>query len=198
MRANIAGIEGVTISVHGHDDLGMAVANFMAAIEGGARQIECTINGIGERAGNAALEEIVMALHVRKSFYNRCFAREPLDDRALTNIVTVRARGGPFFLRLLLREHRQCPCEHLSPALTSACRFPPSLRVCFFNFFSNLPDGNLQVQPPGVDHDGHDGAAQQSDRRRQRFRAREWHSPRWHAEEPQYLRNHGRRARRHR
>jgi 2-isopropylmalate synthase len=53
-----------------HDDLGMAVANFMAAIEGGARQVECTINGIGERAGNAALEEIVMALHVRKSFYN--------------------------------------------------------------------------------------------------------------------------------
>jgi|EP00624_Nannochloropsis_granulata_P005869 2-isopropylmalate synthase len=48
----------------------MAVANFMAAIEGGARQVECTINGIGERAGNAALEEIVMALHVRKSFYN--------------------------------------------------------------------------------------------------------------------------------
>ncbi|CAN0489660.1 unnamed protein product, partial [Hapterophycus canaliculatus] len=60
------GIDGVTISVHGHDDLGMAVANFMSAIEGGARQVECTINGIGERAGNAALEEIVMALHVRK------------------------------------------------------------------------------------------------------------------------------------
>lgn len=56
----------MTISVHGHDDLGMAVANFMSAIEGGARQVECTINGIGERAGNAALEEIVMALHVRK------------------------------------------------------------------------------------------------------------------------------------
>jgi len=88
LRANVAGIEGVTISVHGHDDLGMAVANFMAAIEGGARQVECTINGIGERAGNAALEEIVMALHVRKSFYNRCFARAPTDERALTNIVT--------------------------------------------------------------------------------------------------------------
>lgn len=63
------GIEDVTISVHGHDDLGMAVANFMSAIEGGARQVECTINGIGERAGNAALEEIVMALHVRKVNY---------------------------------------------------------------------------------------------------------------------------------
>lgn len=55
-----------TISVHGHDDLGMAVANFMAAIQAGARQVECTVNGIGERAGNAALEEVVMALQVRK------------------------------------------------------------------------------------------------------------------------------------
>jgi 2-isopropylmalate synthase len=55
----------VIISVHCHNDLGLAVANSLAAIEAGARQIECTINGIGERAGNASLEEIVMALHVR-------------------------------------------------------------------------------------------------------------------------------------
>jgi 2-isopropylmalate synthase len=55
----------VTISVHCHNDLGLAVANSLAAVEAGARQVECTINGIGERAGNAALEEIVMALHVR-------------------------------------------------------------------------------------------------------------------------------------
>ena len=54
-----------TLSVHCHDDLGLAVANSLAAIESGARQVECTINGIGERAGNAALEEIVMALKVR-------------------------------------------------------------------------------------------------------------------------------------
>jgi len=57
--------EGPTLSVHCHDDLGLAVANSLAAIESGARQVECTINGIGERAGNAALEEIVMALKVR-------------------------------------------------------------------------------------------------------------------------------------
>lgn len=88
LRANVKGIQGVTISVHGHDDLGMAVANFMAAIEGGARQVECTINGIGERAGNAALEEIVMALHVRKSFYNPRFGRTPESELALTNICT--------------------------------------------------------------------------------------------------------------
>jgi len=55
----------VTISVHCHNDLGLAVANSLAAVEAGARQVECTINGIGERAGNASLEEIVMALHVR-------------------------------------------------------------------------------------------------------------------------------------
>ena len=57
--------DDVIISVHCHNDLGLAVANSLAAIEAGARQIECTINGIGERAGNASLEEIVMALHVR-------------------------------------------------------------------------------------------------------------------------------------
>jgi len=57
--------DDVIISVHCHNDLGLAVANSLAAIEAGARQVECTINGIGERAGNASLEEIVMALHVR-------------------------------------------------------------------------------------------------------------------------------------
>jgi 2-isopropylmalate synthase len=60
---------GVVLSAHCHDDLGMAVANSLSAVEGGARQVECTINGIGERAGNAALEEIVMALRTRHDFY---------------------------------------------------------------------------------------------------------------------------------
>ena len=54
------------LSTHTHDDLGMAVANTLAGIRGGARQVECAINGIGERAGNAALEEVVMAIYVRK------------------------------------------------------------------------------------------------------------------------------------
>ena len=61
----VAGRDDVTISVHCHNDLGLAVANSLAAIDAGARQIECTINGIGERAGNASLEEIVMAMRVR-------------------------------------------------------------------------------------------------------------------------------------
>ena len=65
IRAKVRGIERARISVHCHNDLGLAVANTIAALEAGARQVECTINGIGERAGNASLEEIVMALRVR-------------------------------------------------------------------------------------------------------------------------------------
>ena len=65
IRERVPNSDKVIFSAHCHDDLGLAVANSLAAIEGGARQVECTINGIGERAGNAALEEIVMALHVR-------------------------------------------------------------------------------------------------------------------------------------
>jgi 2-isopropylmalate synthase len=59
-------LESVTLSAHCHDDLGLAVANSLAAVEAGVQQVECTVNGIGERAGNAALEEIVMALRVRR------------------------------------------------------------------------------------------------------------------------------------
>ena len=62
MRARVPGSDGIIFSTHCHDDLGMAVANSLAGVEGGARQVECTINGIGERAGNAALEEIAAAL----------------------------------------------------------------------------------------------------------------------------------------
>ena len=66
VRERVPGIEKVVLSTHCHDDLGMAVANSLAGIQGGARQVECTINGIGERAGNAALEEIAAALMVRR------------------------------------------------------------------------------------------------------------------------------------
>ena len=69
VRANVRNVESVTVSAHCHDDLGLAVANSLAAIRAGAGQVECTINGIGERAGNAALEEIVMALHTRSQFF---------------------------------------------------------------------------------------------------------------------------------
>jgi 2-isopropylmalate synthase len=69
LRERVAGIDKVTISTHCHNDLGLAVANSMAGVQAGARQVECTINGIGERAGNASLEEIVMAMRVRPDRY---------------------------------------------------------------------------------------------------------------------------------
>jgi 2-isopropylmalate synthase len=69
LRENVPGIENVVISTHCHNDLGLAVANSLAGVQAGARQVECTINGIGERAGNAALEEIVMAMRVRMDRY---------------------------------------------------------------------------------------------------------------------------------
>ena len=68
--ANVPNIQQAVVSVHCHNDLGLAVANSLEAIRQGARQVECTVNGIGERAGNAALEEIVMALKTRGDFFN--------------------------------------------------------------------------------------------------------------------------------
>ncbi len=70
LRKNVRGIDQVRLSVHCHNDLGMAVANSLTAVVAGARQIECTINGIGERAGNCSLEEVVMAMKTREAFFN--------------------------------------------------------------------------------------------------------------------------------
>lgn len=69
LKEKVSNIDKAVISAHCHDDLGLAVANSLSAVEAGARQIECTINGLGERAGNAALEEVVMAIKTRKDFY---------------------------------------------------------------------------------------------------------------------------------
>jgi len=88
INKNVPNIDEAVISVHGHNDLGLAVANFLEAVKNGARQLECTINGSGERAGNASLEELVMALHVRKSFFNSFFKRNPDSPTPLTAIRT--------------------------------------------------------------------------------------------------------------
>jgi 2-isopropylmalate synthase len=69
LMENVRGIENVTVSVHCHNDLGMATANALAGVKAGARQVECTINGLGERAGNTALEEVVMALKMRPDVF---------------------------------------------------------------------------------------------------------------------------------
>ncbi len=88
IKKNVRNIDRAVISVHGHNDLGLAVANFLEAVKHGARQLECTINGIGERAGNAALEELVMALHVRRQYFNPFLGRPVDSDAPLTQINT--------------------------------------------------------------------------------------------------------------
>ncbi len=80
LRDHVPGIDQCILSTHCHDDLGLAVANSLAGVHAGARQIECTINGIGERAGNASLEEVVMGLHIRAQFYG---VRSNINTREL-------------------------------------------------------------------------------------------------------------------
>ena len=70
IKNNVPNIDTITLSTHCHNDLGLGVANTLEAIKNGVTQVECTVNGIGERAGNAALEEIVMALKIRNDYYN--------------------------------------------------------------------------------------------------------------------------------
>ncbi len=88
IKDNVPNINQAIISVHGHNDLGLAVANFLEAVKNGARQLECTINGIGERAGNAALEELVMAMHVRRQYFNPFLGRPVESEAPLTQIDT--------------------------------------------------------------------------------------------------------------
>ncbi len=78
LKANVPGIEKCVISTHCHNDLGLAVANSLAGVRNGARQVECSVNGLGERAGNAALEEIVMAIRTRTSFFSGDGGKEPI------------------------------------------------------------------------------------------------------------------------
>ncbi len=88
IKENVPNVDQAIISVHGHNDLGLAVANFLEAVKNGARQLECTINGIGERAGNAALEELVMALHVRRQYFNPFLGRAVDSEAPLTQVDT--------------------------------------------------------------------------------------------------------------
>jgi 2-isopropylmalate synthase len=91
IRERVPGIENVILSTHNHNDLGLAVANTIAAFRAGARQVECTINGIGERAGNASLEEIVMAVRTRHDaipFANRIVTEQLLRASKLLSTIT--------------------------------------------------------------------------------------------------------------
>lgn len=87
LRENVTGIENVILSVHCHDDLGHSVSNSVIAVYHGARQVECTINGIGERAGNAALEEIVMSIKTRPSCFECDTCIEPTEIYATSQLL---------------------------------------------------------------------------------------------------------------
>ena len=89
VRDRVPGIEHVDISVHCHDDLGCAVINSLAGVRHGATQVECTINGIGERAGNASLEEIVMALETRKDFWEHGTAIDTREIYRTSRLVSM-------------------------------------------------------------------------------------------------------------
>ena len=91
LMEHVDGIEDVTVSVHCHNDLGMATANALAGVRAGARQVECTINGIGERAGNTAMEEVVMALRSRREYFGvdtTINAREIMRTSRLVSSIT--------------------------------------------------------------------------------------------------------------
>lgn len=96
LRANVSNIDKAVISVHCHNDLGLAVANSLAAVQAGARQVECTINGIGERAGNCSLEEVVMALRTRHDIlpFNTTVATEQItpSSKLLTTITGIQVQ----------------------------------------------------------------------------------------------------------
>lgn len=94
LRENVPSIHKVSLSTHCHDDLGMAVANSLAAVENGATQVEGTFNGIGERAGNAALEEVIMALYIRKDFYD-AETRIVLNEIYRTSTLISKLTGMP-------------------------------------------------------------------------------------------------------
>ena len=91
IRNNVSNIDKAIISVHCHNDLGLAVSNSLSALDAGARQVECTVNGIGERAGNASMEEIVMAIKTRKDFlpyYTDIKSKEILQSSRLLSAIT--------------------------------------------------------------------------------------------------------------
>lgn len=94
IRRRVKGIEKVILSVHCHDDLGLAVANSLAAVLAGADQVEGAINGIGERAGNAALEEVVMALHTRRDQFN-CVTNIKTEEIYRTSRLVASLTGMP-------------------------------------------------------------------------------------------------------
>ena len=124
----VPGADEIVFATHCHNDLGMATANALAAVEGGARQIECTINGLGERAGNTALEEVVMAMRVRGDilpFDTR------IDTRKIMNISRRVARSRGFRCSPTRRSSARTPSPTRAASIRTACsRTPRPSRSC--------------------------------------------------------------------
>ena len=95
LRNHVKGIEDVVLSAHCHNDLGMATANTLAAIKAGARQVEVTINGLGERAGNTAMEEVVMALRTRPDYFGNVTTRIDTQEFLVASQLVSRLTGIP-------------------------------------------------------------------------------------------------------
>lgn len=95
IKQNVPNIDKAIISVHCHNDLGMATANSLMGVLNGARQVECTINGLGERAGNAAMEEVVMALKVRKAYFEGCHTTINTPELFPTSVMVSDMTGMP-------------------------------------------------------------------------------------------------------
>ena len=126
LKSNVKGIDKVTISCHCHNDLGLATANSIAAIENGATQIECTINGIGERAGNASLEEVAMIL----TNLNTVSTKQILLQASFQDLsISVRSNGNA------------------STAKQSHCRLK---RIC--TFFWNSSGWGIEIERYVRDH----------------------------------------------
>ena len=130
----VRGIENVTVSTHCHDDLGLAVANSLAGIRAGARQVECTVCGIGERAGNAAMEEVVMGLRTRRDAYGRLSTRIRTEEIArtahlLSTITGVRIAPGKAIVGANAFAHESGIHQHgvLSKAETYEIMTPESI-----------------------------------------------------------------------
>ena len=130
----VRGIENVTVSTHCHDDLGLAVANSLAGIRAGARQVECTVCGIGERAGNAAMEEVVMGLRTRRDAYGRLSTRIRTEEIArtahlLSTITGVRIAPGKAIVGANAFAHESGIHQHgvLSKAETYEIMTPESV-----------------------------------------------------------------------
>ena len=131
IRERVPNIDKAIISVHCHDDLGLAVANTVSALNAGARQAEVTINGIGERAGNASLEEVVMALKVRKDAFN-------LDTRIDTKQLYPTSRMVSTMIGFRFHGTRRWSARRLCPRI----RYPPARHA--------QPPRNLRDHDPRI------------------------------------------------